>query len=256
MRIRILGAHNTESKDTRYVTLLIDDALAVEAGALTSSLSFAEQQKIETILLTHHHYDHIRDIPAIAMNAFLHETRIHIYCIQAVRDRLTSYLLDGELYPNFLIKPGDNPTIRFTVLAPESTTQIADYSIRAVPMTHSIPATGFQITSMEGKTVFYTGDTGADLKECWRRITPQLLIIEVTMSDSWEEYARISGHLTPDMLRRELESFLEVNDYLPQVVAVHMVPGQEEEIAAELAAVSTDLGHPIALGYEGMQIQL
>ncbi|MFC1914206.1 MBL fold metallo-hydrolase [Chloroflexota bacterium] len=256
MQIKILGAHNTESKDTKHVTLLIDEVLAVEAGALASSLSFAEQQRIKAILLTHHHYDHIRDIPAVAMNAFLHEARIHVYSTQTVYDALANYLLNGELYPRFLTRPEDNPTIQFTVLAPGSTVKIAGYTVMAVPMTHSIPAVGFQVTSPRGKTVFYTGDTGADLTECWRSIMPQLLIIEVTMSNRWEEYARMSGHLTPGMLKQELEHFRELNGYLPQVIAVHMVPGQEEEIAAELAVVSADLGHTIALAREGMQVRL
>ena len=84
MNIQILGAHNLESKDSRFVSLLIDDVLAIEAGALTSSLSFTAQQKLEAVLLTHQHYDHIRDIPALAMNFLLHENTIAIYSIQPV----------------------------------------------------------------------------------------------------------------------------------------------------------------------------
>ena len=86
MYIRVLGAHHCESQDSKLVSLLIDDVLAIDAGALTSSLSFAEQQKLTAILLTHQHYDHIKDIPAIAMNALLHETAIDVRSTQAVYD--------------------------------------------------------------------------------------------------------------------------------------------------------------------------
>ncbi|MEE8420857.1 MAG: MBL fold metallo-hydrolase, partial [Dehalococcoidales bacterium] len=79
MKIKVLGAHNCESSATRLVSLLIDDVLALDAGSLTSSLTFAAQQKLKAILLTHQHYDHIRDVPAIAMNALFYETNISVY---------------------------------------------------------------------------------------------------------------------------------------------------------------------------------
>ena len=71
MNIRLLGAHNCESPNSKMVSLLIDGAIALDAGALTSSLSFEAQRKLRAIFLTHQHYDHVRDIPAIAMNLFL-----------------------------------------------------------------------------------------------------------------------------------------------------------------------------------------
>ena len=47
MDIKLLGTHNTESRDTRLVSLLIDGVLAIDAGALTSSLSFEDQLKLK-----------------------------------------------------------------------------------------------------------------------------------------------------------------------------------------------------------------
>ena len=76
MNIRFLGAHNCESQNSRCACLLIDDILAIDAGGLTSSLSFPAQQNLKAILLTHQHYDHIKDIPTIAMNFGLSEATI------------------------------------------------------------------------------------------------------------------------------------------------------------------------------------
>ena len=61
MNIRILGAHNCETRTTGCICLIINDVLAIDAGELTSSLSMSEQQKLKAILLSHQHYDHIRD---------------------------------------------------------------------------------------------------------------------------------------------------------------------------------------------------
>lgn len=256
MKIQILGAHNCESQNTRLLSLLVDDSLVLDAGGLTSSLSFPAQQRLKAILLTHQHYDHVRDVPAIAMNFFLSGASISIYSTSLVYDALTARLLDGQFYPNFLERPQGNPTIRFTVIEPLKTVLIGGYSILPVPVKHSVPAVGYQITSPDGKVMFYTGDTGPGLADCWEHASPQLLIIEVTASNRLDEFGRQSGHLTPNLLKQELVTFRELKSYLPQVVIVHMSPGLEEEIKAEIAVVAEELNSPISLGYEGRQLSL
>ncbi len=256
MKIQFLGAHNCESPDSKLISLLIDDVLAIDAGALTSSLSFAAQQRIKAILLTHHHYDHIRDIPMIAMNLFLRQKTIDVYSTPPTYDALTRHLLNDELYPDFRKKPLQKPTLRFTIIEPHQVEQIEGYTVLAVPVNHSLPTVGYQVTSAEGKAIFYTGDTGPGLAGCWQHVSPQLLIIEVTAPDKYQPWAAEGGHLTPSLLQQELISFQEVNGYLPRVVAVHMSPHLEKEIEAEIATVAETLGGSITLGYEGMKLNL
>ena len=256
MNIRVLGAHNCETQDSKFATLLIDDVLAIDAGALTSSLSLQAQQKLKAILLTHLHYDHIRDIPAIAMNLYLNNSNINIYSIPPVYDALYTHLLNNELYPNFFERPQEKPTLKFTTIDLYKEVRIEGYSILAVPLNHSVPTVGYQVTSQEGKTVFYTGDTGPGMTECWKYVSPDLIIIEVTSINRWEEFARQVGHLTPSLLKKELTDFRELKGYLPQVVLVHMTPYLEEEIKTEIETIAESLNHPISLAYEGMQIRL
>jgi len=256
MNIQVLGAHNCESQSSKFTCLLIDSVLAIDAGGLTSSLAFPAQQKLKAILLTHQHYDHIRDIPAIGMNLFLHNATIDIYSTQPVYDALTTHLLNGKLYPNFLEQPQPNPAIKFTIIEPYRTEQIEGYSILATEVNHSVPTIGYQVTSPEGKIVFYTGDTGPGLAHCWKHVSPQLLIIDVTASNRYEEFGKESRHLTPNLLKQELINFQEVKGYLPQVVVVHMSPTLEKEIEAEIAVVAKALNNSITLAHEGMQLHL
>jgi ribonuclease BN (tRNA processing enzyme) len=256
MKIRFLGVHNCESQNTKLTSLLIDDILVVDAGGLTSSLSFTAQQKLKAILLTHQHYDHIRDVPAIVFNFAMANAAIDIYSILPVYEILNTNLLNGKVYPKFLGWPQENPKINFTVVEPHQTEQIKGYSILPIPVNHSVPTVGYQITSPDGKVVFYTGDTGPDLAGCWECIAPQLLIIETSAPDRFEAFYKKRGHLTPTLLKQELTSFRELKGYLPQVVIVHLNPGLEEETKAEIAAVAEDLNHPISIGYEGMELRL
>ncbi len=236
--------------------MLIDEVLAVDAGSLTSSLSFAAQQKLKAVLLTHQHYDHIRDIPVLGMNLYLSKATINIYALQSVRDALANYLLNGELYPKFLEEPEDQPTISFTVIEPGKSEPVAGYGILAVPVPHGVPTVGYQVTSPDGKSVFYTGDSGPGLSDCWPHISPHLLIAEVTVPNRYEQFAQDKGHLTPTLLKQELITFRELKGYLPRVVTVHMSPGLEVEIEAEIATVAAELNSPISLAYEGMLIHL
>jgi len=256
MNIQLLGVHNCESQNTKLTSLLIDDILVVDAGGLTSSLSFEAQRKLKAILLTHQHYDHIKDVPAIAFNFAMWNAGIDIYSILPVYKTLTTHLLNGKLYPKFLGWPQENPKINFTVIEPYKTEQIEGYSVLPIPVNHSVPTVGYQITSPDGKVLFYTGDTGPDLADCWKHIAPQLLVIEASAPDRFEAFYKKRGHLTPSLLKQELASFRELKGYLPQVVVVHLNPGLEEETKAEIAAVAEDLNHPISVGYEGMQLRL
>ncbi len=256
MNIQVLGAHNCESQNSKLISLLIDDVLVIDAGGLTSSLSFAAQQKLKAILLTHHHYDHVRDVPAIAMNFALQGSTINVYATQSVYDALTTHLLNDKLYPNFLKQPEGKPAIKFTIMEPYKPKPVEGYSILAIPVNHSELTVGYQVTSRDGKAVFYTSDTGPGLTDCWQKVSPQLLIIEVTLPNRYEEYAKESGHLTPALLKQELATFQRLKGYLPQVVLVHMSPNLEKEIAAEVAAVARALSNPITLAYEGMQLHL
>lgn len=256
MNIQLLGVHNCESQNTKLTSLLIDDILVVDAGGLTSSLSFPAQQKLKAILLTHQHYDHIRDVPAITFNFAMANAAIDIYSTLPVYETLTTHWLNGDVYPKFLGWPQGDPKINFTLVEAYKTRQIEGYGILPIPVNHSVPTVGYQITSPDGKVLFYTSDTGPGLAACWEHVTPQLLITEVSAPDRFEELYKSRGHLTPTLLRQELISFRELKGYLPRVVIVHINPRLEEEIKAEIAAVAGDLDHPIGVGYEGMQLHL
>jgi ribonuclease BN (tRNA processing enzyme) len=256
MFIQILGAHNIESRDYKCVSFLIDDSLAIEAGCLASSLSLAAQQKLKAILITHQHYDHIRDIPAIGINFRLHESNLEIFTTQPVYDILTTHILNDKVYPNYFEKPPEKPAFTFRLLEPDVTGKIGKYSVLPVSVNHSVPAVGYQITAESGKSMFYTADTGPGLADCWQKISPQLIIMECTAPDRYEEFARTSGHMTPGLVHQELETFRKLKGYLPQVILVHMNPLEEKEIEPQIKAVAKSLNATIRMGREGMRIQL
>jgi len=252
MNVKLLGAHCGESENAKFVSIFIDDTVAIDAGGLTSSISFQAQQRLKSILLTHQHLDHIIDTLAIGIYLESIRASIDVYSISSVYHALTNRLLSKH----YLEAPDGNPPIKFNLIEPLKTQQIEGYSVLAVPVNHGVPAVGYQLASHSGETVFYTGDTGPGLTECWEQISPQLLFIETTLPNRLEETAKTMGHLTPALIKQELAIFRQVRGYLPQVVIVHMLPAHEEEIKAEISVAEKELSHPLTIGYEGMQINL
>jgi len=256
MEVTILGAHNIESKNTRPQCLLVDGIFALDTGCLTSSLTFEEQMQLRAVFLTHPHYDHTRDIPAIGMNFSLHNKALDIYAIEAVLDTVEKHLLNGILYPDYFKRPEKDPTLRRHVLEPGKEFNIEGYKILALSTAHSQPAAALQITSPQGKKVFYSGDTGPGLENIWTMVNPDLLIVETTALNKYDEFAKESGHLTASLLGEELKKFREIKGYLPKTITVHTNPLDEAGIRAELEAVAAGLGADIETAYEGMRVIL
>ena len=145
MNIRILGAHNSESQTTGCVCFLIDNTLAVDAGSLTSNLSILNQQKLTAILLTHQHYDHIRDIPGIALNLSLRGASIDVYSTNKVRATIETHLLNGKVYPEFQKLPVTKPTINLNAVKPYEPQIIDGHSILAIPVNHGDATVGLNV---------------------------------------------------------------------------------------------------------------
>jgi phosphoribosyl 1,2-cyclic phosphodiesterase len=258
VEIQILGAHQLESKGTRLTSLLIDGTLAIDVGGLTSALSLPEQKKIKNVLLTHHHFDHTRDLVTLAANtAYYWQGQLVVYALRYTLDIVTNYLLDGRMYSNFLEYPSkEKPTLILEAIEPYGRRTIAGYDVLALSVKHSVPAVGYQITSSNGKSLFYTGDTTVGISDCWKHISPQLLIAEVIGPNKYGDFLKEAGHLSAELLKEELSQFRQLKGYLPRVIIIHIGNLFEQEIKEEVAQVAQELEADISLGYEDMKITL
>jgi cAMP phosphodiesterase len=190
------------------------------------------------------------------MTLFLSRKALEIYTTKPVYETLLAHLLNGDLYPDFTKIPPEKPVFHFNFVEPGKAVSIAGYNVLPVALNHSVPTVGYQITSFDGKSAFITSDTGPGLEECWKQISPNLLLIETTALNENEVFARQAGHLTPSFLLKELESFREIKGYLPQVVLMHLSPLIEKSLKAEIRQVEKALKIKIRFSGEGMTFKI
>lgn len=254
MELRILGAHNCETRDARLTSLLLDRSIAIDVGGLTSSLTFEEQEQIKAVLITHHHFDHIRDLATLGMNRY-NSGPVSVYALESVLDIISRYLLDGTLYPDFRTRPSpEEPSLKLCTVEPHKEVTIQGYTVLPLPVNHCIPTIGYRVTAPDNKSLFYTGDTGRNDTSLWEDASADLFITEVTVPNKYQDIAEETGHLTPQSLKQELIDFQKSRGNLPPTVIVHMSPHIEDEIRREIAQVAAEMGADITPAHEGMRI--
>ena len=258
MLVRVLGAHNLESRDTRCTSLLLDGRLAIDAGSLTSGLDFDEQARVEALLLTHQHMDHVRDLPGIGLTLRSRERSLPAYMSRQTAEAVTKHLLNGILYPEFHKYPKGNPTVQLRLMSPENGFHIGPFTVLPLRATHVDGSVGLRVSDGEGAAFYFTSDSGPLIEPTRARLQGiSVLITEVTMSSANESAAIDAGHMTPRLLEQELFAFEKsFGRPLPRVVVVHLDPLEEPTVREELAGVEKRLEVQIDMAYSGMEFEV
>lgn len=236
MKIRVLGASGAEFPGHNPPSLLLNDRILFDAGSLTHVLDLKDQLKIGDIFITHAHLDHITGIPFLAENvAFAKRSSpIRILSIPPVIQAIGKHILNGSIWPNFTAIPDPrHPILNLIELKAGHPIGIRGYSITPHEVNHSVPAVGYLVEDRRKRRFFYTGDTGP-LRDLWRRIGERqlhCLIIEVSFPNRMEKMAMESGHLTPQLLEKEISRMKRMPG---RILVTHLKPKYAQVIKTEL----------------------
>jgi cAMP phosphodiesterase len=238
MKLKVLGAFGSEGQGQRPSAFLVDDTVLVDAGTVGAALSVAEQIQIEQALISHAHLDHTVGLAfltdTLAMVA--PERRVTVASVEPVVDALRTHAFNDSLWPDFTAIPTPQaPVLGFRTLPEEVEARVGHLWATPVPVDHTVPTCGYLIH--DGETGFvYSADTGPT-DRLWRRAREmrglKAIIVETAFPSRLGQLAQVSGHLTPEMLKREM-------DKMPPDVPVwvfHIKPQLFEETAEELAKI-------------------
>lgn len=250
MQLRILGVHNMESEGTHMAGYVVNDVLALDAGSTSRSLTFDEQRQIKAVVITHEHNDHVRDLPTLRHNISYAGGTFELYALPETLE----YILERYLPESKVRGVPKNAVISKAVDAGDEFT-VGQHNIQALRVHHSVPGTGYHISDGE-VSLFYTGDTGPGLGDIWRKIEPDVVLIEVTFGDENHEIADRQGHLTPCLLEGELKDFHAARGYYPRVIVTHMNPPWEATVRKEVAALAEKMSADLSVANPGETLNL
>lgn len=239
MKIEILGCSGAPGINHRPTAFLIDGELLVDAGTATEVLTPERCAGIKCIVLTHSHLDHVTNLAYLASvtHDMLNEP-IRVYGTAETLDALRSFLLNDVIWPDFeRIPTSREAKMTFNPIRPLEPFTLGSYVVTPVPVNHTVPTVGYLIDDGSG-VIAFLGDTHST-ELFWDKIRDErrlrALFIEASFPNRRAEIARISGHLTPELVERELGK-LGRNDI--GIYITHIMPGHRDEVIAELEELS------------------
>ena len=240
MKFRVLGAFGGEGLGHRPSAFLINDRTLIDAGTVSSALTVPEQLSIEYALISHSHLDHIAGLVYLSETLGFCETgaAVTVTGIDPVVSTLRWSVFNNVLWPDFSKIPhADVPVVKYRALVEDVEQRVADLWVTPVQVNHTVPTTGFIIHDGSSGLI-YSGDTGPT-DALWRAARGLhglgAVILECAFPNRLGPLAEIAKHLTPTLIRRELD---KLPPDLP-VLIYHVKPQFHEEIAEELERIGS-----------------
>ena len=258
MNLNVLGCSGAIAAGCKTTAFLLDGDVLIDAGTGVGDLALDDLAKVDHILITHSHLDHVLSIGLLADSVMrLRKAQgrpaIQVRALPETLAALRQHIFNGVIWPDFTRLPSaENPVLELLPFAIGDVLTLSGKRIEVLSASHTVPAVGFAVDGGSAGWWVYTGDTGPN-PALWRRLKDMRvahLVIETAFSDEERQLARISRHLCPTALGNELAQ-------LEGSVDVHITlikPGEMEAVMTEIARLGTP--HRIHALAAGQQIRL
>jgi len=237
LKIKLLASSLGDDLQIQLLTsFLINDCLAIDAGSLGFVLDARERGRVNSIVLTHAHLDHIASMPIFIDEEFSRFTSpLIVYALPEVILSLRQFVFNDQIWPNFEKITRLNltgPALEFHTLEPRTRIDVAGVGVTPIPVNHTVPTVGLLLES-DGAAVIYTSDTYVT-DELWelanRTEHLKAIFVDVSYPNEMETLAAAARHLTPQSLRSEL---FKLKQEL-EIYCVHIKPGYRDRVLRQL----------------------
>ena len=237
MNVRVLGCSGSISQGCHTTAFLVGEDILVDAGTGVGELTLDALCKVDHVLLTHAHMDHIAALPLMVdAVASCRYTPLQVHALPETLTALQQHVFNGAIWPDFTRIPcPDKPLLSLHPVTVGQTLTLSDKQIEVLPAVHSVPAVGYAINQPGGPSWVFTGDTERN-PAFWIRINQMdvaALVIETAFSNREAALARRSLHLSPQVLADELGQ-IAPDKHFP-IYITHTKPLEARQIMAEIA---------------------
>ncbi len=203
MNLRVLGCHGGELPNCRSTCFLVDGVMALDAGSLTSTLSLEELCKVDDIVLTHSHFDHVKDLPMMAdLIVGRRSSPVNVHSSEECIATLRKNMFNNVLWPDFTAIPDrKNPVLRLKPFKSGSSFKVGRYTFKSIPVDHPVESCGFVISDGHS-SLGMSGDTGPT-EQLWKVLNKGEELEGPAARDQLPQQAAAAGrHLGPTHARK------------------------------------------------------
>ncbi|QHE88621.1 3',5'-cyclic-nucleotide phosphodiesterase [Hydrogenophaga sp. BPS33] len=239
MRVRVLGCSGAIAQGCRTTSFLLDHDVLIDAGTGVGDLTLDEMARVDHVLLTHSHLDHIAALPLMldsvaALRLASGVAPLQVHALPGTIAALKVHIFNNLIWPDFSAIPSvDTPLMRFVSIAVGDVLHVGGKAVEVLPAVHTVPAVGYAVASASGHWVF-SGDTERN-PAFWARVN-QLqiaqLVIETAFSNREQALAQRSLHLAPGTLAQELAQIDPQHKY--PIYITHTKPAETGLIMEEI----------------------
>ena len=142
MKIRVLGCSGAIAAGCKTTAFLLDDDVLIDAGSGVGDLALDELFRIEHILLSHSHLDHILSVPLLADSVIRHREElrlppIQVHALPQTIEALRKDIFNGVIWPDFSRLPSaEEPVLRFVPFAQGDVLELGGRRVEVLTAKH------------------------------------------------------------------------------------------------------------------------
>ncbi|MFB6183952.1 MAG: MBL fold metallo-hydrolase [Haloarculaceae archaeon] len=251
MRVTFLGTGSAMPTGRRAQTGLLverdDDRLLVDCGSgVLNALARTDPgyEGVDTVLLTHHHLDHVSDVLVLLKARWLAGEE----SLRVVGPEGTDALLDGLLDVHEYLRDRVDLTVR--EVRPGSF-ETAGFAVEAMETRHSMPclAYRFEATDAGGPAFVFSGDTEAFAELVGFADGAAVLAHDCSFPDDVD----VSNHPTPSSLGAALAA---ADADVGRIYLTHLYPHTEGRHEEMLDAVGDRYDGDVRFARDGLSITI